>query len=349
MNKRLIATFLAVLLPLASGCVITGGGRARPGDVTFLWSFEGQTCAQNPDVARVVITIPGERLQNDGSYPCLSNGTAGIVLHDFAAGSYSYTIEAFNYADEKLFSSSGTFVVNGDVRETVSLARVGSSTSFAYLNWRFPANSASSDPNCSQTGVDTVEVQIGSLAPDVFNCADGWRANPGARTRAVTPGTHPVQIRAGIRSSSGSIYVLYRYSGNIVIGSGTANFQEYNLGWAVGGVVLSWRFTRDGGSTIRNCASAGVTAMRINFQDVATGAVLYGSFDNTSTWDSQLCDDTVSVTRYDYLPPGTYRIYIMGSGSGGTYYSNASPAPQSTVQVGVFPANSAAVNVLLYQ
>src|SRR3954463_14084464 len=62
MNIKLAIPFLAVLA-FAQGCIVVGPHGPNPGDVTFSWTFYGQSCAA-AGVASVHITIPGEALEN---------------------------------------------------------------------------------------------------------------------------------------------------------------------------------------------------------------------------------------------------------------------------------------------
>src|SRR5262245_54034386 len=72
MNAKLAIPSLAVLMA-TQGCIIVGGGGGGrdDGDVTFSWTFYGQTCSQS-GVSNVRVTIPGESLENSGFYPCVS-------------------------------------------------------------------------------------------------------------------------------------------------------------------------------------------------------------------------------------------------------------------------------------
>ena len=96
----------------------------QPGNVTVVWSFnDGQTCAGLAGlVDHIQITIPGEVLQNAGAYPCEAAGTMGIVLDDFSYGDYNLTVEADDASGSALYSFSGSFTVDGDVRVVVPLA-----------------------------------------------------------------------------------------------------------------------------------------------------------------------------------------------------------------------------------
>src|SRR5687768_3558018 len=97
MNKLLRIGFLS-LLALFQGCIYYGDG-ARSGDVTFYWTFWGDSCA-DAGVESVKITIAGEPLEDNGYYPCLNAGAPGITLHDFRPGTYSYTIEGLDDFDD---------------------------------------------------------------------------------------------------------------------------------------------------------------------------------------------------------------------------------------------------------
>src|SRR5690242_14109128 len=107
MNARVVVAFFAVAVA-STGCIFvsgSGGGTSRrSGDVTFTWSFAGNACNQVPDVKSVRLTFPGQTLENNGVYSCLVNAYPGIVLKNFAPGTYDYTIESIGYANEKIFT-----------------------------------------------------------------------------------------------------------------------------------------------------------------------------------------------------------------------------------------------------
>ncbi|HCF60527.1 MAG TPA: hypothetical protein DFS52_21335, partial [Myxococcales bacterium] len=83
--KARVLTALVAALSLG-GCIIYenpghgGGGytnppaSALPGDLTLSWSFGGRSCAQISEVRSVVVSIPGEGLENGGGYSCRSGG-----------------------------------------------------------------------------------------------------------------------------------------------------------------------------------------------------------------------------------------------------------------------------------
>lgn len=338
MNAKILGAFL--LASVVSGCVVVkdgGGGGvpppppAQPGDVTFTWSFSGATCSDVPYVKGVHVEIPGETLQNDGVFPCLANGYPGIVLHDFAPGTYSFTLDALDYSNQIVFQASGTFVVNGDVRATVDLTPVGGPTSYAYLTWRFPANQAAQNPDCNQAGVSFVDVSIDDGAYARFNCADGF-VQPGVTTPYLAPGQHRISLRA----VNADGYPYYQFDGWLQTFAGNPVGADYQMTWAVGGAGVSWQLTN--GSVYQTCQQAGVTDVYVNFRN-AQGEYLY-----PGAGDRQSC--AAAPVFYDFLLPGTYSVYVEGHGPGGVVYeSNGQSPPVVTVEAGQFPDGSIAVQM----
>jgi hypothetical protein len=332
MNLRM-ALLLLTALALA-GC----GGPDRhlhPGEVTFQWSFAGLSCGEVPHVRAVKIRLPGEALQNDGIYPCSVSGFQGIVLHDFAGGSYPYALEALGYGDEVLYRASGTLEVNGSVRVAVDLTPAGAYSSYAYLTWRFPPSATSANPTCADLGVSTVELSLDEGITARYPCAAGERL-PGAMTPFVPPGSHALSLWA--LDADG--YELFHFQGALQTFGGAPVAAEYRLGWSVGGAPVRWQLTD--GSLAQSCAQAGIDTVWVNFQD-AQGSLLYGP-----SGDAQPCSG--APIYYDYLPPGTHRVFLQGTGPGGrVYLSSASAPPSVTVVAGEFARPTDAVLVQLFR
>jgi hypothetical protein len=353
MNPRILSAFLLTAVLSLSGCIINGGGGSggggggtcttcttpkQPGDVTFTWSFAGAECNQVPNVKSVWIQIPGESLQNNGVFPCLANNYPGIVLHNFAPGSYTFTIEANGYSNEKLFVGSGAFTVNGNVRVNVDLTPAGGPSSYAYMAWSFPPNSMTNGgaANCTQAGVAFVDAYFdGDNTAVRYTCTKG-ETSGGAVTPYLAPGHHTVTL---IGLTSGQ-YPMYRRDSTFDTFAGNPISAAYSMQWAVGGVALKWTLT-NGSTTYSGCGAAGVTDMQVNFQD-SQGNMVYGT-----SWDAQKCDAAPVI--YSYLQPGTYRVYVQGTGPGVTFKSNFQNAPVIQVNAGVFPGASQAINVTMYK
>lgn len=345
MNAKILGAFLLALT--MSGCIIDvdqngGGGGAGnpppvqrvPGDVTFTWSFGGQTCADVPYVKSVHIRIPGEALQNSGVFPCTANDYPGIVLHDFAGGAYSFEIEALDYSNVVVFSGSGTFTVDGHVRVNIDLTPVGGPTSYAYLTWRFPANEASQNPNCSQAGVAYVDVSIDDGEWERFYCTEGF-SEPGISTPYLMPGTHVISLVA----SNADGYPYYRFDGQLQTFAGNPVGAQYHLNWAVGGAAVKWQLTN--GSVAQTCAQAGVSEVYVNFADAD------GNFVYEGAGDVQSCNAAPVI--YSFLLPGTYTVFVQAVSNTGMYASNMNHPPVISVKAGQFVDASGAINVQMFR
>jgi hypothetical protein len=325
MNARLLAAFLC-LTAASTGCIVIDNDHdhdhdhppAQRGDVTFLWTF-GSTgagrCSDYPEIKKVRITIPGETLHNGGIYACSTSGTDGITLHDFAPKSYTYTIEGLDYDNQPLYKGSGAFTVNGNVREDINLTPISSPTSYAYVSWRFPANTNSSNPNCTQAGVTHVDVRIDSGEWTRLGCAEGASASgQSIESPYLAPGTHTIEF-VGVYVSGSAATPYYYGSGTLTTQAGNPVSADYSL-WAVGGMALRWELIDgDGGNT---CTQAGLTQVAIHLYDEQRDEYVYGT-----TGDVQRCDGAPII--YRFLRPGNYKVIVEGSGSGGVYTNRSSP------------------------
>lgn len=358
MNLRTATAFLTVLLA-ASGCVVQGGKNpkppptnAQPGDVNFTWALGGGTCAQNPDVHTIRITIPGQALENDGSYACDPNGIMGIRLHDFRPGSYTFTLQGLDVVDAVRFARSGSFVVNGDVAVHVDL---DPQDAIVDLYWNLPGNEEfPNDPTCHQAGIpymavmidgqlvpyyengQLVTVQVGNERRPVVPCQVGQSAG-GLRINLPTAGVHTIELY-GV---DGEGYAYYRHVSTLSAFAGQVAHAEYDLSWAVGAAFVDWDLYN---VVKQTCAQAGVTEVAVQFQD-AEGYFLYG--DDYDTGDRIACDEYGAI--FSFIPDGQYWIYTAGFSSGGTlrYGSDIDNPPRITVQAGLFTRRASSNAVLM--
>lgn len=325
-----IGMLLAVFV--LSGCVIVAKPPPSPGDVTFAWSFAGLGCGDVPQVAKVVLSIPGATLENDGVFPCQLNGYPSVVLHGLKGGNYSYTILARGYGNEDLYSGSGSFRVDGNVRVTIDLTPVGGASSYAYLTWGFPANTASNNPTCAQAGVTHVDVTIDGTTTR-YPCETG-QSTPGAQTPYLSAGTHTVLFNA----IDATGYSYYRAASSLQTFAGAPVSAHYDLLWGVGGAAIGWTFTN--GTTAWDCGQDSISTVYVNFED-AQGNLVYGS-----AGDAQVC--TAAPIVYNYLQPGTYKVYLLAQGTQYNYRSNSSAPPTITVTAGQFVTAGQAITINMY-
>jgi hypothetical protein len=335
MNTKTLGIFLG--LATLSGCVVAN--QPYSGNVQFTWSFSGLSCSQ-AQIGSVQIVIPGEQLQNNGVYSCIVANYPGIVLHDFRPGTYNFSIYGLNSSGAALYTGSGVFTVNGDVRVSIDLTPVGAPSSYAYLSWNFPSNSLSPNPNCAQAGMDYavefVDVQIDGQVTR-YNCVDGM-ATPGVRTPYLNPGSHQITLSAiSVVTPSGGRITLHGFAGTLTTYSGSPISASYGLQWVVGGVAVSWQLSN--GAVVQTCGGAGIASVYTNFQD-ATGNFMYTTPAGTpSPGDQQPCTAGYygASIRYNYFPPGTYRLYIQGDPPDHVLYrSNFTNPPRVDVVAGQF-------------
>lgn len=325
MNARLLAAFLC-LATASTGCIIIDNDHDHDypptgsrGDVTFLWTF-GNTaagrCSDYPEVKKVRVVIPGETLLNGGIYACNTAGVDGITLRDFAPKGYTYTLEALDYENQVLFKGSGSFTVNGNQRVTVNLAPANSQSSYAYVSWRFPANTNSATPNCTQAGVTHVDVRIDDGEWTRLACADGSSVTgKSISSPYLAPGSHSIEF-VGVYVSGTTATPYYYTHGTLTTQAGSPVSVDYSL-YAVGGMALRWELID--GSVGKTCAQAGLTQVAIHLYDEQRNEYVYGT-----TGDVQSCVGAPII--YRFLRPGNYKVFIEGTGTGGTYTNRATPA-----------------------
>ena len=337
MFRNLSTAVLAMLT--MTGCILNGGSGSwsfststrssvqYDGDVTFTWSFAGFQCSDVPAIRSVVIAIPGQTLAAGGAFNCLNNGYPGIVLKNFAAGRYDYTIEARGLSNEVLYASSGTFVINGNVRETVDLTPANGPSSYAYLSWTFPQNANAANPTCAQAGVQTMTMRIDQGANIDVACREGEVTGAGAVTPYLAAGTHTVELTA----TDATGYRWYVGGGTFVTRTGQPTASTFGMTWSVGGAAIRWQLTT--GTYVVSCAQAGVTSVAVNFRD-STGQLVYGA-----SGDVQACSS--AGVLYNALQAGSYDVIIKAYGASGAVFSSSVVAPMRvTVVAGHFVGES---------
>jgi hypothetical protein len=317
MNARFLAAFLC--LATLSGCIIHDHDDndgpccntppppppARPGDITFLWKFDGLDCNQMRDVKGVNVRVANEPLFNNGRYPCSAGNYEGIVLHDFAPGTYPFTLEAVDFDDVVLYELSGTVVVNGDVTVQADLLPNGGT----YLSWFFP-NGAS----CSQAGVSSVEVVIDNTHKKTFDCTAGNTTTSKVMAPPLPKGTHTIKFSA--LDLNGNL--RYAFQGNLITDPSRVIYSEYFLVPNQGKLTVSWTLSRDGGATTLSCEQAKVANVSINFQypngnwvfnEGGPGKGVVGPCNSGSYWH--------------LLAPGSYRVSVFGVDDTNVAYTSA--------------------------
>jgi hypothetical protein len=133
-------------------------------NIVFLWNFAGQTCASSPQVAsvRVQVTDPANPPASvDQMVACNTNGTDGIQVQNFAAGTYPFTLTGLDSTGAANFQATGSVTVDGlnSVNVYVTLAPVGSPPS-GPGNAQIAFTFGSSGQNCQQVNVDSMHFSL---------------------------------------------------------------------------------------------------------------------------------------------------------------------------------------------
>lgn len=327
-HSRVLISTLCITALLGSGCIINNTPRGNPGDISFLWTFNGgRGCASVPDVTQVRITMPGQSLQNGGVYGCVNAGTAGIKLLNFRAGTYAFTVSGQNAQGETLYTENGSVTVNGDVTTTVDLRPTSDAKGQMIVSWVFPQNTTI---NCST--IAAVDVSVNGALIRSATCNEQYTylgaTGPGVVITGVTAGDNVVTLAA--RDSNGFFY--YRSDRTVAVTVGADTFATITLDYAVGSLPIKWTFNN--GVTMVNCAQAGVTMVNVNLRD-STGTLLYGA---TGTDVPCTNANGAQGTVFPYLYSGTYELFLQAYGTNGALYrTNSTTAPQVSVTAGLFP------------
>lgn len=325
-----------------AGCA--GTSNAGGENVAFEWTFAGNHCAQVPGVSGVRLAIPGKQLRDGGLYPCTTNNVDAVVLPNFEAGTYSYTINGLAQDGSVLYAKTGGFIVTGSTSVAVDLEPAVATVPY-HLKWALGDYNLSCD---SQPKVDTVEVEIDNNFLGKFSCSDGQTGDGIGVNLAV--GTHKLCLVArgrDLAAPQGQSRDM-QYYGVCTPYSAIPGGQTtpISIKPAVGGVALKWSFMG------RTCAEAGVSTVYVNFQ-------LWGgreTFPDTSgTGIPVPCTDNGSdgvvlpSPTLSYTPLGTWVILLSAEGRGQFFRSgrDLGQSPSVSVVPGVYPSIVNAQNVLL--
>lgn len=330
MNARTLAAFLC-LSAGATGCIIEDNSPRYPGDVRMTWSFDGASCSQMRDIQGVDISIGGEILENDGRYPCQANGFDGIVLHDFAPGTYAFDAVAVDYNNAARFTYHGSFTVDGNISVPISFASGGpqQGKTFAYVNWLFPTEAGSGYPTCQQAGVAYVDARVDDGSWARFDCYQGSEGRS-VSTPELAPGQHYLEVVAmDVRERP-----LYYYGGGFTAQNGVPASVTANT-YVIGGAAVGWQLYE--GSVKLSCSQAGVSEVGINFRDERTGEWVYGS---EGQWFG--CNESPAI--FEFLRPGDYFVSFRAAGTGNRAYESRSDLPRIRVNAHDFPGVPDALN-----
>lgn len=351
MNRSLLSlATAAVISMLASACIIVpgGGGGRLAGDITVVWSFNGQPCMFVPNIQSVRVVIPGARLENNGVYPCMQNNVAGITLRNFRGGSYNVTVEGLDAGGRVVYQGTSTVIVDGNVSVSVNLTPIQGATGSAMISWVFPNNLA-----CAQIGdvagnrpVSRMSVSIDGATPQSVDCARGnaTAANPSAAIIIdnLTGGAaHTIDLLA--QDSTGFSYL--RATNTVTVNPGGSVAGTFQMQWIVGSLPIRWSFLNQG-VTI-TCQQAQVTSVFVNFRNQTTQRYVFVDGAGNPTAGQQVpctSPNNIQGTFFPYFEAGNFEVYLQApiTGNAYTYQSGRTGGvPVLQVMPGVFAQSEA--------
>jgi len=175
------------------GCLLVGciyvDERGQAGEVEFSWTLNGWQCKADPFVHSIRISIPGEVLHNDGYYPCALEGAQGMVLKRFYSGLYNYTVEALDFYGTALYSTTGSFYVNGYTPVHVNLLPL---LSGIRLSWSLMMD-ATRTYRCRDYWVGNAIVYIDGIEKGRFPCEEGEHP-ASVSIPNLQPGSHVLEV-----------------------------------------------------------------------------------------------------------------------------------------------------------
>lgn len=348
MNRSFLGVAAAAVISvLASGCVIVGGNSGARGDITVLWSFNGQGCVFVPQVQSVRVIIPGAALANNGIYPCMSDNVAGITLQNFRGGLYTVTVEGLDSAGRVIYQGSAPVRVNGDVAVSINLTALQSATGSALISWTFPNNLA-----CAQVGdvasgraVSRIQVSVDGSAATPVDCARGnaTAANPAAAITIdnLTGGAHTVDLIA--QDNQGFSYL--RATHTVTVNPGGSVAGTFQMQWIVGSLPLRWSFLNAGIAI--TCQQANVQSVFVNFRNQTTQRYVFIDAAGNPTAGQQVncvSANQLQGTFFPFFEVGNFEVYLQAPVGGSTYVyqsGRSGTVPVLQVQAGVFAQSEA--------
>jgi hypothetical protein len=328
----------AALAALLGGCIINNPPPPpQPGDISFLWSFDGIRSCDEAGVREVdVQVLEGNFVVFSRTVDCLGGG---LTLTDFDPGSYELLLDAYSRSGRLLFIGEAVVRVQAGRDNDIGLVQLrrpgaaagpttsnpggtgtGTGTGEAALYWsfRYPTDD-SIVTSCLTAGVEAVHVDLvavtgsGAGFSGTFDCYD-----EGVEMVGIAPGRYTLFLDAE-GSYQGAAIRLYEGAfefdveggrlsdlGDLPLERVFESFADIELRWQLGS---------------SSCQQLGVT----NVTFVITR--LDGQKDDEVTVDC----NRAFVLRETFLP-GSYLLEGYAQGAAGAYYASATRnvAPNTT-------------------
>lgn len=304
---------LAVLFGSAlSGCVVYDNDNdaddPRPGDISFLWSFDGeQRCSRaGVDYLEVQVVTASGALAFGDVVDCVGGG---ITIVDFEPGEYELWLDAFSADDQLVYTADVRVLVQGGrtndlgVIDLEPVVRAGSVALF--WGFLYPTDK-SLVFDCATAGVEEVYVELapcgdGEGFAQTFDCED-----EGVIVDGLAEGRYQLTlIASGLYQQR--LVDLYDAVQVVAVTAG----HESDLGDVpleriesrFGDIEITWALSAG------TCEELGVTEVTFSIRRLSKNLV-----DDSFTVE---CNRTFALRRT--FVPGAYLIEASAAGDGGTY------------------------------
>jgi hypothetical protein len=310
---RILLTAFA--LAAAPGCIIVTSGADDPGDIEFLWRFDGEERCQNAGVGDVDVSVAdasGAEVFGD-VYTCTGGG---LTIRDFAPGRHSVTLRAYGFENELLYEGVRSVTVESNVivdMGYIELDRVVPEVANGDVtfSWAFYYPSDQLESRCGRAGVDEVDVRI---APKTGTTAEEfsqtYECSAGGINVVLPEGEYVLTVDAyAVGATMADDLRLYGSEeiDLVVLASSPLNLGDvemFRVGSSFGDVDVAW-------STTDSCANLGVDD--IDF-------VITRVDDNSEEYSFTVpCAQPTSELIRIFVPGG-YSIEAAADGLGGESY-----------------------------
>ena len=304
------ALFTATLLP-AVGCIIVAPPDTQPGppgDISFLWSFEGQsdcTAARVDEIDVLITDSDGNTARNLDRITCEGGG---LTIDNFDPGTYDVLVEAYNDRGTLLYEGTASVTVVSDTVTdigVIELSRAGDATKGAIaFYWDFDG-----EATCDGAGVNEIDIELvdESLNTSVLERTEDCFGG-GLVIGDIEPGTYTFYIDAFDVNDT----YLYAASVSVTVVAGQTldlgilDLDPVGMSNEMGVLALDFGFIYPANMAETDCATAGVDEVDVVLLDGPGGSSV-----SRETIDCNANGVGVDLT----LVPGEVHFYLEAYGA----------------------------------
>jgi hypothetical protein len=289
-----LLSLAAVSMLVFPHCILVA--EPQPGEVSFLWSFDGEDSCQDARVAEIDVFL----IDRNGlvEYEALHVECVGggLTLPEIKPGTYTLFLEAYSARGSLLFEGDAAVVVDEgrttDLGE-VLLTRAGTAnTGDIAFYWSFDG-----ETDCAVAGVDEIDLELVNASNEVILAETFFCEGGGLILPDVEPGTHTLYLDA---YSSTNVYLFGTSRTAVVVAGQTTDLGTIDLaGNESGGLLLDW--VMPGGVS---CSAADVAEVDVEVLQGGTRVAI----------ETFACSDGGATLQG--LPAGSVEVWVDGYSSG---------------------------------